>query len=245
MAYWGQALVLGPNINAPMDPADEPRAAGRSPARRWRSAAEPRHASAAYIEALARRYAGKTERRAACDSSYADAMRDVARRFPTDLDAQAMWVESAMDLRPWKLLAAGRHAVPRHAGAAREARDVIARATPSTPARSTSISTCSSPPPDAGRAEAAADRLLPLMPAAGTWCTCRRTSTSGWAATPTPSAATSGGRRGRGLHPPVPGAGPLPHGLLPAQHPLHLVRGHDGKAARPRPSPRHARWRRR
>ena len=26
MAYWGQALVLGPNINAPMDPANEPKA---------------------------------------------------------------------------------------------------------------------------------------------------------------------------------------------------------------------------
>ena len=24
MAYWGQALVLGPNINSPMDPANEP-----------------------------------------------------------------------------------------------------------------------------------------------------------------------------------------------------------------------------
>ena len=26
MAYWGQALVLGPNINAAMDPEDEPKA---------------------------------------------------------------------------------------------------------------------------------------------------------------------------------------------------------------------------
>src|SRR5262245_60840569 len=26
MAYWGQALVLGPNINAPMAPEDEPKA---------------------------------------------------------------------------------------------------------------------------------------------------------------------------------------------------------------------------
>jgi hypothetical protein len=26
MAYWGHALVLGPNINAPMDPKDEPTA---------------------------------------------------------------------------------------------------------------------------------------------------------------------------------------------------------------------------
>ncbi|MGH9872878.1 MAG: hypothetical protein ACRD9S_10480, partial [Pyrinomonadaceae bacterium] len=26
MAYWGEALALGPNINAPMDPANEPKA---------------------------------------------------------------------------------------------------------------------------------------------------------------------------------------------------------------------------
>ena len=26
MAYWGEALVLGPNINAPMDPSSEPKA---------------------------------------------------------------------------------------------------------------------------------------------------------------------------------------------------------------------------
>src|SRR5438046_944157 len=26
MAYWGEALALGPNINAPMDPASEPKA---------------------------------------------------------------------------------------------------------------------------------------------------------------------------------------------------------------------------
>ena len=26
MAYWGQALVLGPNINLPMTPDDEPKA---------------------------------------------------------------------------------------------------------------------------------------------------------------------------------------------------------------------------
>jgi len=100
MAYWGQALVLGPNINAPMDPADEPRAlalAGQALA--LRSGATPRE------RATSRRSPGVTRARPSAgrrgDSSYADAMRDVARRFPTDLDAQAMWVESAMDLRPW------------------------------------------------------------------------------------------------------------------------------------------------
>ena len=35
MAYWGQALVLGPNINAPMDPEDEPKATALA-RRRWR-----------------------------------------------------------------------------------------------------------------------------------------------------------------------------------------------------------------
>ena len=36
MAYWGQALVLGPNINAVMDPKDEPHAHWRSRRRRSR-----------------------------------------------------------------------------------------------------------------------------------------------------------------------------------------------------------------
>ena len=37
-----------------------------------------------------------------------------------------------------------------------------------------------------GRAEAAADRLRPLMPGRDTWSTCRRTSTGVWDATATP-----------------------------------------------------------
>ena len=35
MAYWGQALVLGPNINAPMAPEEEPKAHALMQ-RRWR-----------------------------------------------------------------------------------------------------------------------------------------------------------------------------------------------------------------
>ena len=36
MGYWGQALALGPNINAPMDPADEPKALRAGRRRPWR-----------------------------------------------------------------------------------------------------------------------------------------------------------------------------------------------------------------
>jgi tetratricopeptide (TPR) repeat protein len=100
MAYWGQALVLGPNINAEMDPANEPVAYELvQKAVSLKSKASPREQ--AYIDALAKRYTGKAEDRAAADKAFAEAMREVAKAFPDDLDAQSLYAESMMDLRPW------------------------------------------------------------------------------------------------------------------------------------------------
>ena len=100
MAYWGQALVLGPNINAVMDAANEaPAYELVQKAVSLKSKASAREQ--AYIDALAKRYTGKAEDRAAADKAYADAMRGVAKAFPEDLDAQTMYAESIMDLRPW------------------------------------------------------------------------------------------------------------------------------------------------
>ena len=100
MAYWGQALVLGPNINAVMDAANEaPAYELVQKAVSLKSKASVREQ--AYIDALAKRYTGKAEDRAAADKAYADAMRDVAKAFPDDLDAQSLFAESMMDLRPW------------------------------------------------------------------------------------------------------------------------------------------------
>jgi tetratricopeptide (TPR) repeat protein len=100
MAYWGQALVLGPNINALMEPNEEPSAYELvQKAMSLRSRATPRER--AYIEALAQRYSGKAEDRQPRDAAYADAMRSVHERFPNDLDAAMLYVESVMDLRPW------------------------------------------------------------------------------------------------------------------------------------------------
>src|SRR5262249_50707403 len=60
MAFWGQALVLGPNINVPMEPADEPKALALiGQALALRSAASARERG--YIDALAKRYDGKAE----------------------------------------------------------------------------------------------------------------------------------------------------------------------------------------
>jgi tetratricopeptide (TPR) repeat protein len=101
MCYWGVALVLGPNINAPMDPADVPEAYEAS----RKALALSEHASEkerAYIEALTQRYAQSPPAdRAPLDQAYADAMRGVAQQYPDDLDATALFVEALMDVHPW------------------------------------------------------------------------------------------------------------------------------------------------
>ena len=100
MAYWGEALALGPNINAPMDPANEPKALEAiQKAIALKSKASPREQ--ALIDALAKRYSGRAEDRKARDVAYADAMRKVHLQFPDDQDIAMLYVESAMDLRPW------------------------------------------------------------------------------------------------------------------------------------------------
>ena len=100
MAHWGQALVLGPNINAAMEPNEEPSAYEHlQDALRRSKTATPRER--ALIEALATRYSGKAEDRRPRDQAYAEAMRKVHLRFPNDLDIATLYVESVMDLRPW------------------------------------------------------------------------------------------------------------------------------------------------
>src|SRR5947207_1949341 len=100
MAYWGEALALGPNINAPMDPASEPKALEAiQKAVALKAKASPREQ--ALIDALTQRYSGRAEDRKARDRAYADAMREVQLRFPDDQDIAMLYVESVMDLRPW------------------------------------------------------------------------------------------------------------------------------------------------
>ena len=87
MCQWGVALVLGPNINAPMDTAAnaEAHAASRRAAALAEKATPVERALA---EALTRRYAERpVADRAPLDSAYAAAMADVARRFPDDAEA--------------------------------------------------------------------------------------------------------------------------------------------------------------
>jgi tetratricopeptide (TPR) repeat protein len=103
MAYWGQALVLGPNINMPMSEGAE-MSAYALVRRAQYLAPKASEAERAIIEALVKRYDRVPGAyRAAHDSAYADAMRDLAKRYPDDLDAAVLCAEALMDLRPWDL----------------------------------------------------------------------------------------------------------------------------------------------
>ncbi|HEY7511064.1 MAG TPA: hypothetical protein VIG50_12475, partial [Vicinamibacteria bacterium] len=164
MAYWGQALVLGPNINAVMAPEDEPKAyALAQKAVALKKGASEREK--AYIDALAQRYSGQAADRAARDRAYADAMREVARRFPGDLDAASLFAESLMDLRPWAYWAPDGTPYPGTEEAVATIERVLAK-NPNHPlALHLYIHAVEAHEPE--KAEAAADRLLPLVPGAG------------------------------------------------------------------------------
>lgn len=103
MAYWGVALTLGPNYNLPVD-AERDRAAYEAIQKALSLAPQASEAERTYIKAIAKRHsADPNADRKALDTAYADAMREVAKRYPDDLDAATLFAESMMNLRPWGL----------------------------------------------------------------------------------------------------------------------------------------------
>jgi tetratricopeptide (TPR) repeat protein len=107
MCFWGEALVLGPNINVPMMPeAYAPAFAALAKAVTLKAGAGEREQ--ALIGALERRYAAQPPAdRSALDAAYADAMKAVAQRFASDDTIQALHAEAAMDTQPWDYWEAG------------------------------------------------------------------------------------------------------------------------------------------
>jgi len=103
MAYWGIAEAVGPNYN---DPASDDRfkAAHEAIQKAVELSANAPANEQAYIAAMAKRFPEdpKADRRKAAEE-YRDAMREVARNFPDDLDAATLFAESGMNLHPWGL----------------------------------------------------------------------------------------------------------------------------------------------
>jgi tetratricopeptide (TPR) repeat protein len=103
MPLWGKALALGPNYNIDVDAAREKLAHETIEAARKLALNAP-EGERAYVDALAVRYSGKENpdlKQLARD--YAEAMGELSRRFPDDLDAATLYAESLMNLKPWQL----------------------------------------------------------------------------------------------------------------------------------------------
>jgi tetratricopeptide (TPR) repeat protein len=101
MCFWGEALVLGPNINLPMqEDAVAPAFAAARKAVALAAKTPPREQ--ALIAAVSTRYAEDPKAdRAALNAAYAAAMGKVAAQFPEDNDIAVLYAESLMDLSPW------------------------------------------------------------------------------------------------------------------------------------------------
>ena len=229
IAYWGQALVLGPNINAVMEPNEEPHAYELiQKAQSLKGKATPRER--ALIDALAKRYSGSADHRTANDKAYADAMRAVHKQFPADLDIAMLYVESMMDLRPWGYwMPDGRP----HEGTVEivALTEDVLRRNPKHPGALHMLIHLVEPTTTPERAEKAADALMPLMPAAGHMVHMashiyQRVGRYADAMKSNQLAIAAD----EDYITPVPGAGAVSDGLLPAQHPLPVVRRHRRRA---------------
>ena len=103
MAYWGIALALGSNINSEIDAERERAAYGAVQKARALAAGGPLH-ERRYVEALAKRYSSPPPAdRQTLNLEYKNAMGELVRHYPDDLDAATLFAEAAMVLRPWRL----------------------------------------------------------------------------------------------------------------------------------------------
>ncbi len=167
MCWWGLALALGPNINLPMpDDAVAPAWAALQKARALEPKVTPRER--AYIEALAKRYSADPKAdRGLLNEVYAQAMGELVRQYPDDLDAATFWAEAMMDTQPWDYWQADGVTPKGHGGEIVAVLEKTIAKAPSHPGALHlyihAVEASTSPE----RAEPAADRLLVLMPGAG------------------------------------------------------------------------------
>ena len=101
MCYWGEALVLGPNINAPMDASAVPQAYA-AVQKALSLVGNASDKEQALIQAVVKRYSKEVMKdRRKLDEGYAEAMRNVFKQYPDDPVIGALSAEALMDLHPW------------------------------------------------------------------------------------------------------------------------------------------------
>lgn len=167
MCFAAEALILGPNINVPLDPA------ANAPAlaairRAGDLAAGASEKERGLIEAVAARYADDPAAdRKPLDTAFADAMAALSDRYPDDLELAVIAAEADMDTQPWDYWEPG-GAKPK--GRTDDALRRLERVLAAAPDHPWAIHLYihlveASDRPE--RAEPYADRLAALMPGAG------------------------------------------------------------------------------
>jgi tetratricopeptide (TPR) repeat protein len=112
MAYWGLAYALGPNYNKPWELFDEAdleetlNRAHEAAVRAKTYATTTKPVEKALVDAIQHRY--PVNRKASDDFSkwnqaYANAMGDVYKSFPDNLNVATLFADSLMNLYPWDL----------------------------------------------------------------------------------------------------------------------------------------------
>jgi tetratricopeptide (TPR) repeat protein len=165
MAYWGQALSLGPNINLPMDPADtETVYRALQQALDLLNAASPKEA--ALIQALSKRYTAEALKdRKSLDEAYAAAMAEVSKQFPDDAEVNTLYAEALMDLHPWDFWKNGKPQPWTMAPV--EIINRVVSQNPNHPGANHLNIHILEASPDPDKAAASADKLVDLVPGSG------------------------------------------------------------------------------
>ncbi|MFT7176131.1 MAG: tetratricopeptide (TPR) repeat protein, partial [Halioglobus sp.] len=172
MCYWGEALATGPNINV----TSKGKAIMSPPARESAFAAIRMATSLAgdtsdreqdLIAAQSARYNGDPETdRDPLDDAYAQAMRELAAKYPRDDDIQAMFAEALMNTMPWDYWLDGENPRPDTQEVISSLESVMHR-NPRHPLSLHlyihAVEASSNP----GRAEVAADSLADMVPGSG------------------------------------------------------------------------------
>jgi tetratricopeptide (TPR) repeat protein len=103
MPWWGISNALGPNYNDEANP-ERMKAAFDALQKAKSLAVSAPENERAYVEALAPRYSDDPKadvKKLAV--GYANAMGELAKKYPDDPDAATIYAESMMDIRPWGL----------------------------------------------------------------------------------------------------------------------------------------------
>lgn len=102
MAHWGVALALGTNINSAVD-AEREKMAYEAVQKALSLASNASEPERAYITALTRRYSNDPKPDFnKLEVDYKNAMAELYKRYPYDLDLATLYAESMMNLRPWQ-----------------------------------------------------------------------------------------------------------------------------------------------